>query len=179
MSICSWRTGRFLTWEAIRWKFFTLRDTHRAPYAFMSSRRKSFFRETPCLPGGHFPISLNPEASGLHQFHHSIGSQEDFEDLSWPWSSFRTSGRRPSSGNNKCQEAVAWRWKCFPKPLPPSQLKRVNRRLSTRINGDQIINPHFTKILIVEDESDLAEMLTFTLQKRGYETVAAYEGIEA
>jgi signal transduction histidine kinase len=44
------------------------------------------------------------------------------------------------------------------------------------IRGDSFINPHIAKILIVEDERDLAEMLTFTLQKRGHETLASYDG---
>jgi DNA-binding response OmpR family regulator len=47
------------------------------------------------------------------------------------------------------------------------------------INGDPLINPQAAKILIVEDESDLAQMLHFTLRKGGYETLAAYDGMEA
>jgi DNA-binding response OmpR family regulator len=46
------------------------------------------------------------------------------------------------------------------------------------INADPMINPRVTKILIVEDECDLAQRLNFALQKRGYETLAAYEGKE-
>ena len=33
--------------------------------------------------------------------------------------------------------------------------------------------------MIVDDEPDLTDMLAFTLQKRGYETVQAHSGLEA
>lgn len=45
------------------------------------------------------------------------------------------------------------------------------------INGGQIINPPVTKILIVDDERDLVEMLTCTLRKRGYEILVKDNGI--
>lgn len=47
------------------------------------------------------------------------------------------------------------------------------------INRDQSFERRVAKILIVEDERDLVEILTSTLHKRGYETFVAYDGTEA
>ncbi len=44
---------------------------------------------------------------------------------------------------------------------------------------DPVASPPAAKILIVDDERDLVEMLVFTLQKRGYQIVRAYAGPEA
>ena len=33
-----------------------------------------------------------------------------------------------------------------------------------------------TKILIVDDEQDIVESLSFMLQAKGYETICAYDG---
>jgi len=46
-------------------------------------------------------------------------------------------------------------------------------------NGDPIVNPPAAKILIVDDERDLVEMLAFALQKKEYQTIRAYDGPEA
>ena len=35
-----------------------------------------------------------------------------------------------------------------------------------------------TKILIVDDEEDIVESLSFMLQTQGYETICAYDGEE-
>jgi signal transduction histidine kinase len=47
------------------------------------------------------------------------------------------------------------------------------------INRDQSFQSRVAKILIVEDERDLVEILTSTLHKQGYETFVAYDGTEA
>ncbi len=39
--------------------------------------------------------------------------------------------------------------------------------------------PQAPKILIVDDERDLVEIITLTLEKRGYETILAHDGVEA
>jgi two-component system sensor histidine kinase/response regulator len=44
---------------------------------------------------------------------------------------------------------------------------------------DPIVSYQTAKILVVEDERDLAQMLSITLQKKGYETLEAYDGKEA
>ena len=46
-------------------------------------------------------------------------------------------------------------------------------------SGDPIVNPPAAKILIVDDERDLVEMLAFALQKKEYQTIRAYDGPEA
>jgi signal transduction histidine kinase len=46
-------------------------------------------------------------------------------------------------------------------------------------NGEQFNNTRVAKILVVDDERDLVEMLAFTLGKKGYEMVRAYDGLEA
>ena len=46
-------------------------------------------------------------------------------------------------------------------------------------SGDPILSPQAAKILIVDDERDLVEMLAFALQKKEYQTFRAYDGLEA
>ena len=46
-------------------------------------------------------------------------------------------------------------------------------------SGDETVNSRPAKILIVDDERDLVEMLAFALQKRGYQIIRAYAGPEA
>lgn len=41
------------------------------------------------------------------------------------------------------------------------------------------MHPQVPKILIVDDERDVVELLALTLQKKGYETIQAYDGPEA
>jgi len=45
--------------------------------------------------------------------------------------------------------------------------------------GDQVINTRAAKILIIDDERDVVELLALTLQKKGYETIQAFDGPEA
>ena len=45
--------------------------------------------------------------------------------------------------------------------------------------GDPVTHPKAAKILIVDDERDLVELLALTLQKKEYETIQAYDGPEA
>jgi two-component system sensor histidine kinase/response regulator len=42
--------------------------------------------------------------------------------------------------------------------------------------GDPVTNTQAAKILIVDDERDVVELLALTLQKKGYETIQAYDG---
>ncbi len=46
-------------------------------------------------------------------------------------------------------------------------------------NGDPVVSAQAAKILIVDDERDLVEMLAFALQKKGYQHFRAYDGLEA
>jgi two-component system sensor histidine kinase/response regulator len=45
--------------------------------------------------------------------------------------------------------------------------------------GDQVMHPQVPKILIVDDERDVVELLALTLQKKGFEAIRAYDGLEA
>ncbi|MGD0626800.1 MAG: ATP-binding protein [Thermodesulfobacteriota bacterium] len=45
--------------------------------------------------------------------------------------------------------------------------------------GDPVMHPQVPKILIVDDERDLVELLALTLQKKGFEANRAYDGAEA
>jgi signal transduction histidine kinase len=45
--------------------------------------------------------------------------------------------------------------------------------------GDPVTNTQAARILIVDDEREVVELLALTLQKKGYETIRAYDGPEA
>ena len=46
-------------------------------------------------------------------------------------------------------------------------------------SGDPIVSPPAAKILIVDDERDLVEMLALCPAKKGYQIAQAYDGPEA
>jgi DNA-binding response OmpR family regulator len=45
--------------------------------------------------------------------------------------------------------------------------------------GDPVTNTQAARILIVDDEREVVGLLALTLQKKGYETIRAYDGPEA
>lgn len=56
---------------------------------------------------------------------------------------------------------------------------RVNQPKTTFVQEEAMKGIAGTKILIVDDEKDLVDMLAYNLDRKGYRTIKAYEGFEA
>ena len=57
--------------------------------------------------------------------------------------------------------------------------QRVKRKDIYMVQEDEMKVTAGTKILIVDDEKDLVDMLAYNLERKGYHTIKAYDGFEA